>query len=61
MDMDVFDDNGSIGDMDDLISDLLVEIVQKGRDYVLSIRYSDKYSHDFIECFMGSYKLILSE
>ena len=50
-----------IGDMDDFISDLEVEVIQNGNDYILSINYSCKYSKDFIESFANTYKMILHD
>ena len=47
--------------MDDLITDLNVEVIQKGHSYSINIVYSDKYSRDRIERFVESYKLILSQ
>ncbi|WP_461464005.1 AMP-binding protein, partial [Methanobrevibacter sp.] len=52
-------DDGIIGNMDDLIADLTVEVVQRGNAYVLSVMYSDKYSGVFIDRFIESFKLIL--
>ena len=52
-------DDDIIGNMDDLIADLTVEVVQRGRAYVLSVMYSDKYSGVFIDRFIKSFKLIL--
>ena len=52
-------DNELLSNMDDLIADLTVEIIQRDNNYILSILYSDKYSSDFINHFIESYKLIL--
>lgn len=52
-------DNELLSNMDDLIADLIVEIIQRDNNYILSILYSDKYSSDFINHFIESYKLIL--
>ncbi|WP_461463860.1 amino acid adenylation domain-containing protein, partial [Methanobrevibacter sp.] len=52
---DLFDDMG------DLIADLSVEIIQRGNDYLLSVVYCDKYSKDFIDRFVESYKLIFKD
>ncbi|MCR5026154.1 MAG: amino acid adenylation domain-containing protein, partial [Methanobrevibacter sp.] len=50
-----------ISDANDLISDFNFDVVQKGKNYNLSIAYSDKYDNDFIVRFAESYKLILHE
>ena len=47
--------------MDELIADLSVGVIQKGQNYNLRIVYSEKYSRDFINNFMESYKLILHD
>ena len=47
--------------MSDLIADLSVEIIRRGSDYLLSVVYSDKYSCEFINRFVESYKLILND
>ena len=47
--------------MDDLITDLSVDIAQHGSNYSIIITYSDKYSKDMMERFMESYNLILSQ
>ena len=52
-------DNELLSNMDDLIADLTVEIIQRDNNYILSVLYSDKYSRDFINHFVESYKLIL--
>ena len=49
-----------MGSMDDFIGDFVVLVVQNGFEYSLDIIYSDKYSSDFVERFMESYKLILN-
>ena len=54
-------DDKIIGDMDDFINDLEVDVVQHGDDYSLNIHYSDKYSKVFIEVFANTYKLILHD
>ena len=56
---DTVNENDFLNKMDDLIADLMVEIVQAGNDYILRVMYSDKYSNDFINHFVESYKLIL--
>ena len=43
------------------ISDFVVEVIQKGEDYILSVSYSDKYSGDFVLRFMESFNLILQD
>ena len=50
-----------LGQMDDLIADFTAELIQKNENYKLQITYSNKYSSDFIEHFIESYKLILQE
>ena len=50
-----------ITDMDDLINDFSVNVIQKGDDYSLSIRYSNKYSKDLIKRFSESFNIILNE
>ena len=52
-------DNDLLSDMDDVIADLTAIIIQRDNEYILSILYSDKYSRDFINHFVESYKLIL--
>ena len=47
--------------MNDLITDLSVDVVQKGEKYSLNIMYSEKYSKDMICRFIKSYKLILHD
>ena len=59
-----FDKNirdGIIEDMNDFITDLEVDVVQKGSEYSLNIIYSDKYSRKFIEHIGESFKLILHD
>ena len=46
---------------EDVISDFSVDLIQNGKDYSLVIGYCEKYSKDFVERFMESYKLILSQ
>ena len=63
-----FDDNifaskeeDLLSNMSYLISDLSVEIIQKGNDYHLSVVYSGKYSSAFVNRFVQSYKFILND
>ena len=51
----------NIEEMDDLISDLSVNVVHNGEEYSLIIAYCDKYSKEMIQRFMEVYKLILHE
>ena len=51
--------NDLLSNQDDLIADLTVEVVKKGNNYILSVLYSGRYSRDFTDRFMESYKLIL--
>ena len=53
--------DGTIEDMNDFITDLEVDVVQKGSEYSLNIIYSDKYSQKFIEHVGESFKLILHD
>ena len=55
------DENDLLDNMGDLIADLSVEIIQRGNNYHLSVVYSDKYSSDFINRFVQSYKAILND
>ena len=55
------DEKDLIEAMGDFIADLSVEVIQRGNDYLLSVVYSDKYSSDFIDRFVKSYKLILND
>ena len=55
------DKNDLLDNMGDLIADLSVEIIQKDDDYLLNVVYCDKYSSDFINRFVESYKLILKD
>ncbi|WP_461463266.1 D-alanine--poly(phosphoribitol) ligase subunit DltA, partial [Methanobrevibacter sp.] len=50
-----------LNDMGGLNADFSVKIIQGGNDYLLSVVYSDKYSRDFIDRFVKSYKLILND
>ena len=52
---------GIVDGMDDFITDLEVEVVQKGDEYSLMIFYSNKFSRDFIEHIGESFKLILHD
>ena len=45
----------------DLISDFIATINQKSGEYNFRITYSDKYSSDFVNHFLESYKLILHQ
>ena len=54
-------ENTLISDMDDLIADFSVFLSQRGKDYTLSIIYSDRYSNDFAQSFAKTYNLILSQ
>ena len=47
--------------VDELINDLSIDIIQKGKNYMIFIQYSDKYSKDMINRFVESYKSILSQ
>ena len=49
----------TINDMNDVIGDFIVNIIQNEDKYNLNIMYSNKYSKDFVERFISSYKLIL--
>ncbi|MBQ2612572.1 MAG: amino acid adenylation domain-containing protein [Methanobrevibacter sp.] len=42
-----------------IVSDLIVEILQKGKSYLLRIKYCDKYSRELIKRFAETYKIIL--
>ncbi|WP_407432088.1 AMP-binding protein, partial [Methanobrevibacter sp.] len=53
-------ENEFISQMDDLIADLSVEVIQKDKNYILNVRYSNKYSKELMESFAKSYKLILN-
>ena len=53
--------NEIIQDMNDFITNLEVDVVQKVDCYSLDIIYSDKYSKEFIEHIAESFKLILHE
>ena len=55
------DKNDLLDNMGDLIADLSVEIIQRDDDYLLNVVYCDKYSSDFINRFVESYKLILKD
>ena len=50
-----------IEDMDDVISDMVAYIFHGEDDYEILIDYSDKFSKEFIEKFIESYKLILHD
>ena len=56
-----YKENDLLSNMSDLISDLSVEIIQNGNDYHLSVVYSGKYSSDFVDRFVQSYKFILND
>nr|WP_296790122.1 non-ribosomal peptide synthetase [uncultured Methanobrevibacter sp.] len=51
--------NDLLNKFDDLIADLIVEIIQKEDNYILSVSYSHRYSGEFIGRFIKTYKLIL--
>ena len=55
----VYEKLGIIRKMDDLIADLTFEVLKKGNEYYLNVIYCDKYSKEFIDHFIHSYKLIL--
>uniref|UniRef100_UPI0025E4FCF8 AMP-binding protein n=1 Tax=uncultured Methanobrevibacter sp. TaxID=253161 RepID=UPI0025E4FCF8 len=46
---------------EDLISDLSIDIIQKGKEYDLIVEYSDKYSNNFIKHLIKTYDKILQE
>ena len=50
-----------INSMNDLIADFSVDVIQKGTSFILNISYSKKYSKEFVERFIKSYKLILHQ
>ncbi len=62
-DEDIFNDmkNQIIEPTEDFISDLDVEIFQNEDNYSLEIKYSDKYSKNFIEVFANTYQMILQD
>ncbi|WP_407415860.1 amino acid adenylation domain-containing protein, partial [Methanobrevibacter sp.] len=47
--------------VDELISELSIDIIQKGNSYILYLQYSSKYSEDVMNRFAESYKSILSQ
>ena len=47
--------------IDELISDLSIDIVQEGKSYYIYLQYSAKYSEDVMNRFAESYKSILSQ
>ena len=51
----------TLNSQNDFITDFAVNLIQKGDSYNLNIIYSDKYSKDFVERFMETYKQILHE
>uniref|UniRef100_UPI00388F9043 amino acid adenylation domain-containing protein n=1 Tax=Methanobrevibacter sp. TaxID=66852 RepID=UPI00388F9043 len=55
----VYEKLGIIRKMDDLIADLTFEVLKKDNEYYLNVIYCDKYSKEFIDHFIQSYKLIL--
>ena len=55
------DENDLLDNMSDLNTDLNVRIIRKDNGYLLSVLYSDKYSRNFIEHFVESYKFILND
>ena len=54
-------ENSILYDSQDLISDFIVQVNQISDGYDLKITYSDKYSSDFVNHFLESYKLIVHE
>uniref|UniRef100_UPI00388D0776 D-alanine--poly(phosphoribitol) ligase subunit DltA n=1 Tax=Methanobrevibacter sp. TaxID=66852 RepID=UPI00388D0776 len=50
-----------LNNIGNLIADFIVEVIQKGNNYNLSITHSSKYSNDFIKRFAESFKIILHE
>ena len=54
-------ENTLIDDVDELVSDLIVYVIQNEDNYVLNAIYSDKYSSDLVGHFVESYNLILQE
>ena len=47
--------------VENLINDLSIDIVQKGKSYLIYIQYSARYSEDVMNRFVESYKSILSQ
>ena len=54
-------DENDLLDRRGLNADLSVRVMQKGNAYLLSVVYCDKYSSDFINRLVESYKLILKD
>ena len=48
-------------EMDDFITDLNVNIVQRGPSYLITVMYSDNHSKVMMERLMRTYKLVLSQ
>ena len=55
----VYEKLGILRNMNDLNADLTFEVLKKDSTYYLNVIYCDKYSSDFINQFIQSYKLIL--
>ena len=55
----IYDD--IVGEMGDVISDLIVQVVQEKDKYNISISYSDKYSPYLVQQLIDSYELILND
>ena len=55
----VYEKLGILKNMNDLNADLTFEVLKKESTYYLNVIYCDKYSSDFINHFIQSYKLIL--
>ena len=54
-------ENDVIRSIGGLINDLTVQVIQQSENYILNIKYSGKYSDDFVNRFAESYKLILHD
>ncbi len=63
MDESVEVDNNTenVDDIGDLVNDFSAEVIQNGNDYILRLKYCEKYSKDMIERFGETYKLVLSQ
>ena len=55
----VYEKLGILRNMNDINADLTFEVLKKDNTYYLNVIYCDKYSSDFINHFIQSYKLIL--
>ena len=48
-------------DMDDVVGDMVVYLYQGDGEYEIRIDYSDKFSNEFIQGFVESYKMVLED